>query len=121
MPADSDFQNVSETPAERRQHPRYRFSVPMTIRSADGAEIPGISIEISNNGISAITANPLVLNETVELDAVAGEKVHAQVRHNVGRIYGFEFLDLTADQSCRIAERCKTLPLYRGTMLAGLL
>jgi hypothetical protein len=93
----------------------------MTIRSADGAAIQGISIEISENGISAITANPLVLDETVELDAVAGEKVHARVRRKLGRIYGFEFLDLTADQSCRIAERCKTLPLYRGTMLAGLL
>ena len=112
---------LSGSPRDRRQYPRYRFSVPMTIRPADGAPIRAISIEISESGISAITANSLSLSDTVELDSVAGEKVIARVRRNVGRVYGFEFLNLSADQSRRIVERCKTLPLYQGKILAGLL
>jgi PilZ domain len=118
---DLDAPKASETFPDRRAHPRYRLSVPLTIHSTDGASIPGISIEISQSGISAITAQALTLDDTVELDQIVGERVRARVRRRVGRIYGFEFLNLTAEHTRRIAERCKTLPRYQGNMLAGLL
>jgi hypothetical protein len=53
----------------------------------------------------------------VELEAVAAGKVRAMVRHNIGKIYGFEFLNLTPEQTQQIRERCKLLPLYRGKTL----
>jgi hypothetical protein len=106
-----------ESHPDRRRHARYRLSVPMTIRSADGTSIPGISIEISQSGVSAITADPLKVNDTVELDPIAGGKVSATVRRNIGRVYGFEFLNLSADQIKKLQESCKTLALYQNSAL----
>lgn len=116
MQTDFDPQKAPEV-ADRRRHPRYRLSVPITIRTSDGVVTPGISIEISVSGISAISAHPLKLNDTVELVPIADGKVLACVRHNIGKIYGFEFLNLTPEQSQRITERCKCYPLYRGKSL----
>ncbi len=117
MQPDIDAQKQPEAAMDRRRHPRYRFSVPITIRSADGVVMPGISIEISTSGISAITADLLELNDTVELEVIAAGKVRAVIRHNIGKIYGFEFLNLTPEQTQQIRERCKLLPLYRGKTL----
>src|ERR1700752_1853301 len=61
MQPDIDAQKAAGTPPDRRRHPRYRFSVPITIRSSDGAVMPGISIEISASGISAIAPDSLKL------------------------------------------------------------
>ena len=69
-----------ESHPDRRRHARYRLSVPITIRSADGTSISGICIEISQSAISAITADPLKVNDTVELEPIAGGKVSAIVR-----------------------------------------
>jgi len=116
MQTDFDAQKAPEV-ADRRRHPRYRLSVPITIGTSDGVVIPGISIEISVSGISAISAHPLKLNDTVELAPIADGKVQACVRHNIGKIYGFEFLNLTHEQTQRITDRCKYYPLYRGKSL----
>jgi hypothetical protein len=35
----------------------------------------------------------------------------------IGKIYGFEFLNLTAEQTQQITENCKMLPLYLGESL----
>ncbi len=77
----------------------------------------GITIEISQSGMSAITADALTVNETVELVPIAAGKVSAMVHRAVGRVYGFEFLNLTPEQSQKITEMCKSLPLYRGKSL----
>ena len=108
---------VPETRPDRRRHARYRFSVPITIRSGQGTPIAGISIEISQSGISAITADPLKVNDTVEIEPIAAGKVSAVVRRNIGRVYGFEFLNLTPEQIKQIQESCKTLALYQNTAL----
>jgi len=47
----------------------------MTIRPADGVSIPGVSIEISLSGISAIPADPLKVSDTIELEPIAGPAV----------------------------------------------
>ena len=97
--------------------PRYRFSVPLTIRSTDGEITRAITLEISASGVSAITERSLRLNDTVELEPIAASKVLAVVRRNVGRIYGFEFLALSSEQAHTIVERCKLLPRYLGKSL----
>lgn len=102
----------SFTGLDRRRCPRYRFSAPIRIRTSGGAEHPGISVEISQSGMSAVSGDPLRVGETVELEPVAGGKVAAVIRRNLGRVYGFEFLGLTADQERQIDERCKMLPHF---------
>jgi hypothetical protein len=54
----------------------------------------------------------------VELEPIAGGKVQAVVRRNLGRVYGFEFLSLTAEQTQLIVATCKRLPVYKGNSLA---
>jgi PilZ domain len=117
MLTDIDSENTPKSSTDRRRHPRYRFSIPLTIRLADGVVVRGVSIEISASGMSAITANSLKLNELAELEPIAGGRVQAQVRHNIGKVYGFEFLNLTAEQTQQITERCKLLPRYQGNTL----
>jgi hypothetical protein len=117
MHPDFDAQNVPEVPHDRRRHPRYRLSVPLTIRGADGAVSRGISVEISTSGLSAIVAEPLQLDDTVELEPISAVNVLALVKRRIGKIYGFEFLELTAEQTQRIVDRCKSLPRYRGKSL----
>jgi len=117
MHPDFGAQNVPEVPHDRRRHPRHRLSVPLTIRGADGAVSRGISVEISTSGLSAIVAEPLQLDDTVELEPISAVNVLALVKRRIGKIYGFEFLELTAEQTQRIVDRCKSLPRYRGKSL----
>ena len=114
MRVEGESEKVSELFPDRRQHLRYRFSIPISIRCADGTEIPGITIEISESGLSAITADPLHLNDTVELEPIAAGRTRALVRHNVGRVYGFEFLKLSVEEVLRIKESCRMLSRYRA-------
>ena len=117
MQTEPDTHASPEVPVDRRRHPRYRFSVPLTIRSADGEITRAITLEISASGVSAITERSLRLNDTVELEPIAASKVLAVVRRNVGRVYGFEFLALSSEQAHAIVERCKLLPRYQGKSL----
>lgn len=117
MPTEPDTQASPEAHVDRRRHPRYRFCAPLTIRLADGESLRAITLEISASGLSAITEQPLRINDTVELEPIAASKVLALVRRNVGRIYGFEFLALSSEQTHQIVESCKLLPRYQGKSL----
>jgi hypothetical protein len=117
METDAASKKAPEPFIDRRRHPRYRLSVPLTIRAADGVIMRGISIEISASGLSAIIAQSLKLNDTVEIEPIAAVRVLALVKHNIGKIYGFEFLNLTTEQTQRITDSCKMLPLYKGKSL----
>jgi hypothetical protein len=110
-------EKLSATGPDRRRHPRYRFSIPITIRPSDGTACPGMSLEISESGISVMTGASLRVGDTVELEPVASGKVLAHVRFNSGKLFGFEFLNLTTDQHRQLVESCKMLPPYHGNTL----
>jgi len=117
MQPEIDAQSVLQIPSERRRHPRFRLSVPITIHRADGVNIPAISMEISQSGMSAITAGSLKIGDAVELEPIVATKLAAIVRRNLGKVYGLEFLNLTPEEIQRITERCRMLPRYRGKLL----
>jgi hypothetical protein len=71
-----------------------------------------MTLEISESGLSAVLASPVQLNGTVQLEPVAGGSVTAQVRHNAGRVYGFEFLQITEEQTHKLRDLCRRLPRY---------
>jgi hypothetical protein len=71
-----------------------------------------MTLEISEKGLSAILASPLAIGGTVHLEPVAASTVIAQVRYIVGRVYGFEFLHVTAEQTNKLRDDCRRLPLY---------
>jgi len=97
---------------DRRRYRRYRLAIPISVHSAEGALIPAITLEISDGGLSAVVAAPLKVGERVQLERVAPGTISAEVCRQIGRVYGFEFLQLTNDQADKIREECRRLPLY---------
>ncbi len=112
MRTDTASTEASLSVPDRRRHVRYRFSAPINVHLGGGSAIRGICLEISESGLSALTGDVLVVGDTVGLEPVVGSRVSTLVRRQSGKIYGFEFLNLTPEQIQRIAEVCKSLPKY---------
>jgi hypothetical protein len=58
--------------AERRRFPRYRYTAPIVVRVGAGSEAAGITLEISECGMSALIGAPLSVGDRVELEPVGG-------------------------------------------------
>ena len=71
--------------------------------------MPGISVEISEKGMSAMVSGSLKPGDRVELGSQAGGPISAVVRDKIGQLYGFEFVNLSPDQVRRILQTCKSL------------
>jgi hypothetical protein len=97
---------------ERRNHPRYRFSAPVSVHTGDGDAIPAMIIEISERGLSAVLASPLEVGDNVRLEPIAASGVTAEVRHRVGKVHGFQFLQITEEQTLKLRSECRRLPRY---------
>jgi hypothetical protein len=82
----------------------------------DGSTSSGMSFEMSQSGLSAVINAELRIGEQVELSTIAGYRLSAVVRHNQDKFYGFEFLNLTPDQSQKLADYFKQLPLFRSML-----
>ncbi len=101
-----------------RRHPRYRFSEPIKVCCKDGSCFDGISVEISQKGMSAIIQGPLAPGDVVRLQPVTGVVAEAVVRHKLGMLYGFEFLELARDEAGKIADRCRKCEPWRSNARA---
>jgi hypothetical protein len=95
---------------DRRRSPRYRCSESLIIRYEGGSSFTGVSVELSEAGMSAMANGLLRVGDVVEVEPVAGGKVSAQVRHKLGQLYGFEFVKISAEQVRRIEENYKKSP-----------
>lgn len=102
---------------DRRRHARYRYSIPITVYVANRAPIHGMSLEMSESGMSAMIGDELAVGTAVELEPIAGGKVSAHVRRHTGKIYGFEFSNLDPARVQWIVETCKMRPLYSSKTL----
>ena len=102
---------------DRRRHVRYRLAVPITVYRKGAPAVRGISVEISESGMSALVGDELAVGDTVDLEPVAGSRISALIRRQMGKIFGFEFLNLTSAQIQRIGEICATLPHYQSKTL----
>ena len=111
----SNAENGANSPdiADRRRHPRYRFSEPMKVCCQDGGCLDGMSVELSQSGMSAMIQGDLRPGDVVRLQPVTGVTTAAVVRHKLGMLYGFEFLDLAREQAGKIAERCRQCEPWR--------
>ena len=105
----------TETPLlERRMAKRHRFSTPITIYLPGGEVARGITLEINESGLSALTNAQFGVDETVDLDPVAGGRVSATVRRKLGNLYGFSFQNIRSEQLDRIRAICSRQPIYRS-------
>ena len=87
------------------------------VRHADSPEQRGMSVEISECGTSIMIGGFLNVGDKVELEPVGSGTATAIVRRCRGRLYGFEFLDLSPEQTEKIRAVCKMLPAYRSRTL----
>ena len=92
---------------DRRRSIRYRSSESLVIRCQGGSSFTGVSVEISEGGMSAMANGLLRVDDTVELEPVAGGRVSARVRHKLGQLYGFEFVEISTEQARYIEEGYK--------------
>jgi len=79
--------------------------------------VKAVSLEISESGMSALVSGALPVGEAVDLEPIAGSRVSALIRRHNGKIYGFEFLNLTQAQVRQIAQDCKALPKFQTRVL----
>ncbi len=117
MEAKLEPNRVSPSTQDRRRNSRYRYCAPITVRCADGSEKAGMSLEMSETGMSLLLSGTLPVGEEVQLEPVAGSRVSALVRHSVGKVHGFEFVNLTAAQVRQIRGNCTLLPIFRAKSL----
>jgi hypothetical protein len=71
--------------------------------------MPSISVEISEKGMSAMVTGSLKPGDRVELAPQMGGQISAVVRHKLGQLYEFEFVNLSVDQVQCIEQICKGL------------
>jgi PilZ domain-containing protein len=98
---------------ERRRSPRYRFSEAVAVQCPGGTLMTGISVEISQGGMSAMVNGLLQVGDVAEVYPVAGAPVQARVRHKLGLLYGFQFTQISAAQIRQIAENWKKSYAWR--------
>lgn len=104
---------------------RYRYGVPFVLhRSASIAlsRMTGVSLEISEAGMSAIVRMGLRIGERIEVEIhlPSGDlRATAIVRGHTGKHYGFQFVDLSSDQLRQIASGCKLLEPYTGNVFGA--
>jgi c-di-GMP-binding flagellar brake protein YcgR len=100
-------QGAAQHGSERRATVRYHHSESIAVRCPSGSIMTGVSVEISEGGLSAMVNGLLLVGQVAELYPVAGGPVQAKVRHKLGLLYGFQFLEITGEQRRQIQENGK--------------
>lgn len=112
MNGDLATSQASVAIADRRRHPRYRWIMPVYVSLGSRSLVRGITIEMSESGMSALMSESLKVGELVKIEPIAGSKVSGIVRRQNGKICGFEFLNLSWPQVQQLLEISRVLPLY---------
>jgi hypothetical protein len=111
-PEPASQSNPVSTAVNRRRYRRYRLSAPIFVHTSDGLTIPAMTLEISEHGLSAVLASSLKVGGTAQLEPVAENRLAAQVRYIIGKVHGFEFQQVTEEQTNKLRKKCSRLPLY---------
>ena len=105
----------------QRQFERHILSVPVNIMRKPpqyGQKVPGLTMEISKGGFSAMLTEEFKIGEAAEasfeLPSAGRVTVEATVRNKNLVRYGFEFDCLGEEVRQRIIKACESLPPYEG-------
>ena len=97
-------------PLYRRRHRRVLYSVPIRLHCLMPGGVRssrGITLDLSETGLSALVQADLTIGEAVEIDLELPRHplcMVAIVRHHSSARSGFEFLGLTPDERRQIAS-----------------
>ena len=98
-----------------RRHPRFLVSVPASLarpRQSGMPAVHGLSLDLSQSGVSAVLCGPPAVGERVRLSlqfSGASLEILAIVRHSHSTRSGFEFVDLSPAHRELIENRIRTL------------
>lgn len=115
---------ITEFHVSQRKQVRYLFSVPIDVKGiSEGQHIAtfGISLEISEGGLSLLTRDPLCIGDRVRIRLVLPAGVletEAIVLRQTGRHYGMKFADLTPAQVQLIRDSTKSMQIYTTRIFA---
>ena len=109
------------SPINTRRHQRYELETELTanIRGLECRVVMrGRSLNINEGGIAGLFATGLDVGTSVGLQfsvpiATTPVRVRAVVRNRTSYRYGFEFVNLTPEQSETIGRTCRTLGLLQ--------
>lgn len=80
--------------------------------------LPGLTMEISENGFSAMVSDKLEVGEKViariALTELGSVSLEAVVRNKNLFRYGFEFVGVTEDIRQKLKQACSAPPVYEG-------
>jgi c-di-GMP-binding flagellar brake protein YcgR len=125
MPTDTHAERVVPRARGTRRHRRYLFSVPVKLHHmvADGnCATHGMSLEISEGGMSAIVEGDLRIGEITDVDVplpVGPLSALAIVRHKTAGRFGFEFLGLSPAERQQLSDTTRLLLPQRGTLMGA--
>ena len=105
----------------QRQFERHVVSVPVNVTRKGpphGQRVPGLTMEISEGGFSAMLTEEFQIGEAVEVSFELPSTGHitmdATVRNKNLFRYGFEFNCLSEEARQQITKACESLPHYEG-------
>lgn len=120
-PRDQRKEDTDRGILEKRYHPRFKLEVTIKINTRTCGALNGISVDISESGISAMLRMEVPVGELVELEFTLpfGQVVvYAMVRQRNAFRYGFQFVESDASKGI-IQATCRELAMER-TLLGDL-
>ena len=101
-----------------RAFPRFSFTVKVRVQYSSGLEqieLTGTTVDIGLGGLGATLAEPLLSKERVWLQFIVPGRdtpvrVLSKLRHLTDGHYGFQFLNITAEDREAIRACCEKLP-----------
>jgi len=111
-------QNLKPMKSHHRIAPRHRFESTILIcfsRNGGNITARGWARDLSESGLRAFVAEPLVIGEQVTLEialpSFKKEQIPARVARQLGTRYGFQFTALSFQQRYEIRAATKAQPL----------
>src|SRR5579863_8877569 len=101
---------VSDEQAKTRRHARFILEVDVTVRSPTLGLIPGVSIEMSESGLSATLPMEVPVGETVDLRInlpLGPVEQRAVVRNRDAFRHGFEFAGRKSENAVALRPNVK--------------
>ena len=114
---DKNVNPTTDRKSSTRRYARYRTELPLIVKvlGQDGyVRVHGRCFEIAENGLGAVITSEFRPGEMVSLELSLPEVPEAQmiravVRHRMGFLHGFEFVNPLPEQKEHIRLYCHTL------------